>query len=673
MDKKTVIGLLIVGAILFGFTFYNSQQDKKRREIQEQQRREAFVKDSIDRALYPEKYVVPSQEEELEARARYEEQQKQAALEGETLKVANLGQTLVDAQTGEEALYMIENDVMKVFVSSRGAQVSNVELKDYKRYAKDGNGDPLRLYKEGSAEFDMEFFIRRTYNYAQINTSEYLFTTEQPRTIILGDGEESKSLSMRLPVDDESGAYVEYVYTLRPGEYMVDFDINFVGMGSLTSSLTDLRFNWTATTLQNEKGFKNENNYTTVAYRYPDAKSIEQLTVSEGAKNDNVKTKLNWLSFKQQFFSTVFIAPESFSDAEFGFQTYKPDQGVVKDFAATLSVPFYPQQNVYDFQFYFGPNDYKVMKQYDLRMEKVIPLGGSWLGWINTGFVIPIFNWLSKYISSYGIIILILTIMIKLIILPLTYKSYMSSAKMRVLKPDIEEINARYPDKADAMKKQQATMALYKKAGASPMGGCLPMLIQFPILIAMFRFFPASIDLRGQSFLWAEDLSAYDSVLELPFNIPLYGSHISLFTLLMVLALFFYSKINYQQTASTGQPQMAGMKFMMVYFMPVMMLCWFNGYASGLTYYYMLSQLFTIAQMTGFRYFVNEDKLHAKLKANAAKADSQPKKKSKWQARYEEALHQQQQRQQQLQSGSSRVNQPKPQATKNQPPKKKRK
>ncbi len=673
MDKKSIIGLLVVGAILFGFTYYNSQQDRKRREVLEKQRREAFVKDSIDRALFPEKYIAPSPEDEFEARARYEEQQKQAALDSEARKVDNLGQALVDAGQGEETIYMLENDVMKVFVSSRGAQVVNVELKNYKRYAPDGNGDPLRLYKEGSAKFDMEFFIRRMFNYAQINTSDYIFTSAQPRNIVLGEGEEATSLAMHLPVDGDSGAYLEYVYTVRQGEYMVDFDINFVGMNPLTSTLTDLRFDWSATSLQNEKGFKNENNYTTIAYRYPGAKKIEQLGASENTREDEVSTKLNWLSFKQQFFSSVFIAPESFSDAEFGFQTYKPDQGVVKDFAAKLSVPFNPAQSSYDFQFYFGPNDYKTMKQYDLRMEKVIPLGGSLIGWINTGFVIPIFDWLSKFISSFGIIILILTIMIKVIILPLTYKSYMSSAKMRVLKPEMEEIGARYPNKEDAMKKQQATMALYKKVGVSPMGGCLPMLIQFPILIAMFRFFPASIELRGQSFLWAEDLSAYDSVLSLPFNIPFYGDHVSLFTLLMAVAMFFYSKINYQQTASTGQPQMAGMKFMMVYLMPVMMLCWFNSYASGLTYYYMLSQLFTIAQMTGFRYLINEDKLHAKLQANAARADSQPKKKSKWQARYEEAMRQQQQRQQQLQGGSGRVNNPKPQATKNQPPKKKRK
>lgn len=269
-----------------------------------------------------------------------------------------------------------------------------------------------------------------------------------------------------------------------------------------------------------------------------------------------------------------------------------------------------------------------------------------------------------------------MTIMIKVIILPLTFSSYKSSAKMRVLKPEIDEINARYPNQEDAMKKQQEVMALYKRTGVKPLGGCLPMLIQMPILIAMFRFFPASIELRGQSFLWAEDLSTYDSVLDLPFSIPFYGDHVSLFTLLMAIAMYFYSAINFKLTASAG-PQMAGMKFMSLYLMPVLMLVWFNSYASGLTYYYLLSNLFTLGQMTIFRYAINEEKLHAKLKSNEAKASSKPKKKSKWQERFEAAKRMQEaaMRQQQEQSGGSGIPKTKsrPQATNRQPAKKRKK
>ena len=316
-------------------------------------------------------------------------------------------------------------------------------------------------------------------------------------------------------------------------------------------------------------------------------------------------------------------------------------------------------------------------RQYDMMLEIFILLGGFLISLINSGLTINVINFLFKFFSNYGIIILILTVIIKLIILPLTYKSYMSSAKMRVLQPQLNEINERYPNQEDALKKQQAVMELYKKCGVSPMGGCIPMLIQMPILIAMFRFLPASIELRGQHFLWAEDLSSYDSVLQLPFKIPFYGDHVSMFALLMALAMFFYSRMTYKQTASAG-PQMAGMKFMTVYLMPILMLCWFNSYASGLTYYYLLSQLFTMLIMYIIRYSVNEEKLLAKLQSNAAKADrsAATKKKSKWQMRYEEALRQQQQMQRQQQQkaygGSQKTHTAKPQSTKNQPPKKRR-
>lgn len=674
MDKKTLIGLLIVGVILFGYSFYNSKQAAKYQE-------EVYRADSIDRAEHPERYAesLPESAEsqalraELEARQQADEQAKQDAL------IASLGESLVAASQAEAQTYLLENDVMKVWISSRGGEVTNVELKDYTRGDLQHKGDPLMLFKEGSAKFDMELFIKRSFNTAQINTTDYVFTdariTEQP---LADDGGVSRSLSLRLPVNPETGAAIEYVYTLYPNDYMVNFDVNFIGMEPYTSNLTFFTFDWEATSLQNEKGFKNENMYTTVAYRFPDARKIHELGASDGEKEEKITTKVNWVSFKQQFFSSIFIADDNFADASFGYKTAKPNSGEIKDFAATFTVPYDPAQTNYAFLFYFGPNQYSILRSYDLKLEKVIPLGGSLISWINTGLTINVFNWLSKFISSYGIIILILTIMVKLIILPLTYKSYMSSAKMRVLQPEIAEINARYPNQEDALKKQQAIMALYKRCGVNPMGGCLPMLIQLPVLIAMFRFFPSSIELRGQHFLWADDLSSYDSVLNLPFNIPFYGDHVSLFTLLMALALFFYSKMTYKQTEAAG-PQMAGMKFMTLYLMPILMLCWFNSYASGLTYYYLLSQLFTILIMWIIRYSVNEEKLLAKLQDNAAKSDrnAASKPKSKWQLRYEEALRQQQemqrQRQQQAYGGSQKTHTAKPQSTKNQPPKKRRK
>lgn len=667
MDKKTLIGLLVVGVILFGFTFYNSKQQEK---VQRQQ----YVTDSIDRAEHPEKYIeqIPKLTDSLAQTDAATDSTDHEKVRTDAL-AANIGSSLVDAMKAAPQTYTLENEVMKIDISSKGASVENVELKDYKRY----DGDQLMLYKEGTAKFDMEFFIKRT-NSAQINTEDYVFTDVRESQRTLEDGTIARSLTLRLPMDSLSGAALEYVYTIRPDNYMVDFDVNFINMEQLTSNLTFFNFNWSATTLQNERGFKNENMYTTIAYRYPDSKKIQELGASEKSKSDKVTTKVNWVSFKQHFFSSTFVAKEDFADASFGFDTYKPGSGEMKDFKATFSVPYEPNKQDYKFQFYFGPNKYSILKSYDMKFEKVIPLGGSLISWINTGFTINVLNWLGKYIANYGIIILILTVMIKLIILPLTYKSYMSGAKMRVLKPQMDELNERFPDKEDALKKQQATMELYKKSGVSPFGGCLPTLIQMPILFAMFRFFPSSIELRGQKFLWSDDLSSYDSVLQLPFDIPMYGDHVSLFALLMAVSLFFYSSMTYKQTASAG-PQMAGMKFMTLYLMPVMMLLWFNGSASGLTYYYLLSQLLTIIIMTVIRYSVNEDKILQKLHANAAKSTSKSAtgKKSKWQTRYEEAMKMQQQAQREQQQktygGAQKEHTAKPQQTKTQPPKKRRK
>ena len=668
MDKKTLIGLLLVGVILFGYVGYNSRQAAKFQ-------REQFIADSIERAEHPERfmevvtpdYIAQNPDEAQEILIDIQSRQ-------DSLRIATIGQSLADAADADEETFVMENNLIKVWISSKGGVISNVELKDYKRY----DGAPLMMFKNGSAAFNMELFIKRAYNTTGINTSDYVFTDAELRNVPLADGGTAQALHLRLPVDYATRSAVEYVYTLYPDNYMVDFDVNFLNMAEATRNLTFFNIDWRNTSLQNEKGYKNENLNTTIFYRYPNDKKPNSLGSSEGKREKNIKTKINWVSFKQQFFSSIFVAKDNFTADEVGYDTKPAGSGEVKDFHASLTVPYDPAQTSYQFQFYFGPNQYKILKSYEMRFEKVIPLGGNLVSWINTGLTINIFNWLSKFISNYGIIILILTVIIKLIILPLTYKSYMSTAKMRVLQPQLNEINEQYPNQEDALKKQQAVMELYRRSGVNPMGGCIPMLIQMPILIAMFRFLPASIELRGKSFLWAEDLSSYDSVLNLPFKIPFYGDHISLFALLMALAMFLYSRMTYKQTASAG-PQMAGMKFMTLYLMPIMMLCWFNSYASGLTYYYFLSQIFTMLIMYLIRCSVTEEKVLSRLQSNAAKADraAASKKKSKWMQRYEEALKQQQQmqrqQQQQMYGGHQKTHTAKPQSTKLQPPKKKRK
>lgn len=613
MDKKTLIGLIVIGAILFGFTWYNASIQQK--YAQEQQALTATQETESTDTIVPE------------------------VRQPDTLQAANqlerhIGSSLFQATTGTEKKIEVENDLMKVIFSNKGGKVASVVLKDYLTY----QGTPLVLFPDSASVFDMSFFIKQQFNNVQINTGDYYFVADSSFTPTFAAGETSKNLTFRLDVD--SAAHVDFVYTIYKDNYMIDFDVQFVGMENLLAqNQTDLEFTWQNVGMQNEKGFENENNYTTIAYKYPSDESVEQLRTSTEDKSETINSKVKWVAFKQQFFSSIFVAKDDFQNGTLGYSTFQPGEGKIKTFRAKVSVPFTPQLSEYNFNFYFGPNKFSVLKKYDdLHFERLIPLGGWIIGWINRWLVIPTFDTLGAHIANYGIIILILTLIVKILISPLTYKSYLSSAKMRLLKPEVDKLNEKYPKPEDALKKQQAMMALYKSAGVNPMGGCLPLLIQLPILYAMFRFFPASIELRGEHFLWADDLSSYDSILTLPFNIPFYGNHVSLFALLMAASMFIYSRINYNQTAGSA-PQMAGMKFMMLYLMPIMMLFFFNNFASGLNYYYLLSNIITIGQTYGFRYIVNEDKLHQRMKENAKK----PQKKSKWQQRYEEMVKLQQQ------------------------------
>ncbi len=351
----------------------------------------------------------------------------------------------------------------------------------------------------------------------------------------------------------------------------------------------------------------------------------------------DLTTPVKWISFKQQFFNVALIADNYFSNALVKTEKEAINPNFLKHFSASISLPYDAKQSLdYPMSFYFGPNHYKTLRKMDIDLERVVELGRSIIRWVNVGLVIPLFNFLGKYIGNYGIIILLMTIIIKLLIFPFTYKSYMSTAKMKALKPEVDKINEKFPKQEDAMKKQQATMALYKKVGVSPMGGCLPLLFQMPLLIAMFRFFPNSIELRQEAFLWATDLSTYDAVINLPFTVPFgFGDHISLWCLLMTVVNIVYMKFNDQMSMSNQQ--IPGMK-MMMYMMPVMMLFWFNSYAAALSYYYFLSLLITIVQTWAIRRTINDDEILAKLKA--ASANKKAPQKSKWQQRLEDMAKQ---------------------------------
>lgn len=638
MDKKSIIGIAVVAVLFLGFAYLNTNEQKKYEQKkaawQATQDSLAAVNRAAAVAADTTAVIAPTDSVAVaEAAAAVRERQ-----------VETLGEYLAAAREAAPEEFTVENDVMSVRFSTRGGQVTGVTLKDYRKYApRKEEGRPVEMMDPETAQFGMTFYVRNGLNNVDVNTLDYVFEADPVTTT--PDG--AQLVVMRLPV--AADASLEYRYliydTASPErDYLVDFDVRLVNMAAEMANQTQIRLDWAASTYQNEKGFKNENMYTTVAYRFPGDSSVEELNANEKERSKEVTTSVNWVAFKQQFFSSVFIAPENVSYANMGFTTAQPGSGYVKNFRAQMTVPYTADTEGYDFAFYYGPNKYSILKKVtategdDLYMERLIPLGWGIFGWVNRWFVIPVFDFLRNYIPSFGIVILILAVLIRLIISPLTYKSYVSMAKMRLIKPQVDELAKKYPKQEDAMKRQQATMELYKKAGINPMGGCIPLLIQMPILIAVFRFFPASIELRDQPFLWADDLSSYDSILNLPFSIPFYGDHISLFALLMAASMFFYSYYNYQQTAST-QTQMPGMKFMMVYLMPVMLLLWFNSYASGLCYYYLLSNLLTIGQTLVIRRMVDDSKIQAIMQANAARKSNG--KKSKFQQRYEELLRQQ--------------------------------
>lgn len=614
MDRNSIIGLVIIAGILVVFSLLNKPSKE---ELAEAKR----VRDSI--ASVQEQKAIET--DRIAKQQQAQSPQTVAEVDSAEVMAQQYG-TFAQAATGEDKFITLENEKIKVLVSAKGGRIYSVELKEYKTYTQ----QPLLLFSGDENKFGFNFFAQNR----SIQTNELYF---QPDTesALLNASSTDQTLRMKLFAGE--GQYMEYIYTLSPDSYQVGFDVHFVNMQNvMAANVTDLDLEWHMYAPQLEKGAKHENDFTTIAYKY--FQDEVEVRNSRGKEEDEeeVNNRLKWLAFKQQFFSSILVAEDHLSNAAVSFKRFPEEAKHLKEMHAEIGVPFQLTSDTkIPMTFYFLPNHYNSLKKYEKDFESLIPLGWGIFAWVNRIAVIPVFNSLNKFIGNYGLIILILTILIKLVLFPLTYKSYMSTAKMRVLKPEIDVINKRYPKKEDAMKKQQATMNLYKRAGVSPMGGCLPMLIQLPILIAMFRFFPASIELRQKSFLWADDLSSYDSIFNLPFDIPFYGDHVSLFTLLMAVALVFTSRLNSSQMADTNQ-QMPGMKFMMTYMMPVMLLFVFNNYSSGLSYYYFLSNVITLGQTVFIRRFVDEEALLKKLHENKKK----PVKKSKFQQRLEDAAKQ---------------------------------
>ena len=629
MDKKSIIGIVLMVALFVGFSFYQSH------EIGEQQKI-AQEKAKIEQAERSQRVAEAEAERMLEEQMSAEERFTRdsiAEVERTNVEVARHGATLYAARRGVVKQEVVSNDFMSVTFDNRGGKIADVTLNNYYRYAEGERTELVKLMTPESMKMGIN--LRRAGANELLNTNNYFFTPEVEKL------EDRTIITMTLNI--ERDAWVEYVYTVyntgdASRDYLIDFTLKQHNIDQMLANGDEIVLTWHNKSNKNERSFKNESMATTIEY-FVDG-DVEQLD-ADGERE--TEEGVEWVAFKQQYFSSALISEHPF-EATMSFKSAKNEKaGYMKEFDAQVAIPHTSGRELYNMAFYYGPNDYKVMKSVEFLgrgcdLEKIIPMGGTLIGWWNKIVTIPVFHWLRDMGLGFGLIILLLTLLVKAVILPLTYKSYMSTAKMRAIRPELEAINAKYPKQEDAMKKQQATMELYQKVGISPMGGCLPLLIQMPILWAMFRFIPASIELRGEGFLWADDLSTYDSVVELPFNIPFYGDHVSLFALLMTLALFGYSFFSYKQQEATtaGQPGAGMMKFMMVYFMPLMMLCVMNEFSSGLCYYYFLSQILTMIIMFVIRRSVNDEQVRAKLMAK------KPKKKSKFQERYEEALRQQQ-------------------------------
>ena len=626
MDKNTLLGLLIILAILFGYSAYNNSKVQKAKQ---------------------------QQMEELAEQMAQQEKQDSTTI---TIKMDSVGGKTdnafspvpqvqqPDITKASHTDYYAETNLAKYTFSAQGGYLKKIEFKDIYAYTpKDSAKKNLILFDGENHCFNLNLTLK---NQNTVNTKDFLFESESNDTLIVTEIGEQLVLRAHpvKSVTDETGvqtqspdsaSYIEYVYTFDPDNFRFSFRVNMVNMSQyLYSNSNSISMNWAAKLNNVEKNYEYERDITTIYYM-DNTNKVDNLEERKPDKEE-FATELKWVGFKQQFFTSVLIADSTNFNSGF-LKVSMPDKSerhLLKEAEAQLEFNVGSLDNGgFDMSFYYGPNQYKLLKEYDLNLERQVPLGWSFLlHWINRIAIIPIFNWLEAYGINYGIIILILTIIIKTILFPVAYKTYMSSAKMRVLKPELMEINARYPKQEDAMKKQQATMSLYKKAGVSPMSGCLPMLFQFPILVAMFRFFPSAYELRQQSFLWAEDLSTYDSILDFNFNIPFYGDHVSLFCLLMTIATLFYTWLNNRLMAPTGDEQQQKMMKWMMYIMPILFLPMFNSFSSALTYYYLLVNIITFIQMGIFRYAVNEEKLRAKLKANMQK----PVKKSKWEKKLEE-------------------------------------
>ena len=631
MDKNTIIGFILIAAIVFGFAALNKPSEA---EIAKRKK----YNDSI--AMVQQQQAVIQQKADA---TKQNLANTDSATMNDSAAVALKSDAFgafKAAAFGDEKFFTVENNLIRLKFSNKGGRIYSAELKNYRTH----DSLPLILFDKDESALG---FTLITTNNRVVNTSELYF---EPVGEVTKDNKGNQTFVLRLKTD-LPGSFLDFIYTIPADDYMVKYDIKATNMNAIIPpSMNLLEMNWSAKIRQQEKGRQFEERYSALHFKYL-TDDMNKLSESKNDQEDPTN-KVKWIAFKDQFFSTILIADESFVSTSLTSEMMPENSGYLKSFSSKMAVGFDPSGNQpTGFRFFFGPNRYKILSGYDkgvsgdqkLHLRDLIPLGWTIFGWVNKYMIIPMFNFFSTFIGSFGLIILLLTIVIKIILFPLTYKSYVSSAKMRVLKPQIDEINARIPPEK-AMERQKATMELYNKVGVSPMSGCLPMLLQMPILFALFSFFPSAIELRQQSFLWAKDLSAYDSILSwsqyIPLVTPYFGNHISLFCLLMTVSSIISTKLTMAQTPTASDQPGAGMMKWMMYLMPVMFMFMFNNYASGLSYYYFLSTLITIGQTYLIRATVDDKKLLAQLHAKGSKA--KPKNKSSFMERLEKMQREQQ-------------------------------
>ena len=619
-DINSIIGFVLLGGIMLWwmYTTQPKPEDIKAKEISTEQVKKDSTQTAKDSTAIETVAFKPNDSVAIKSA-----QNKLGAFA--------YSATLPSAKATETVL---ENKFLRLVISNKGGQIKEALIKKYVTY----DSLPLYIVKNNNASFNINF---GTTDNRILNTKDLYF---EPTLTKDGD---NQVLSMKLKVSDTK--YLEYRYEMKPDQYMVGFTVRSQGLNNVINTSKEINLDWNLKAYRSEKSIKYENQQTELYFEKGD-EDIDYLSI--GKQDDKVADDVNWVGFKQQFFSSILITDEAFKTAKLESNTLALndliDTTYTKAFSLVAPLKLKNGELNYDMKMYIGPNDYKILKQYKRNIKSVVNLGWGIFGFINRFIFIPVFNFLQSFIGNYGLIIILMTIVVRIFMSPLVYKSYVSSAKMKVLRPEMDEINKKYSGKENAMKRQQETMAIQNKAGVSPLAGCIPALLQMPVFFALFRFFPSNIDLRQKSFLWATDLSAYDSVYKLPFRIPLYGDHISVFPILASIAIFFYMQMNQSQQmnmqppAQEGMPDMSKMMKYMMYFSPLMMLIFFNMYASGLSLYYFISNLLTVAIMLVIKnYIIDEDKIHAQIQENKKK----PKKQGKFRQRLNQAMQQAQEQQ----------------------------